>query len=77
MIGHGVSYGALSGINAIAMGKGAGFGIDLKTEATVRLTTEPEIVVEIDGQSSEDMRLARFSVEEMLRRYPDSGMRGQ
>ena len=76
MIGHGVSYGALSVINAIAMGKGAGFGIDLKTEATVRLTTEPEIVVEIDGPPSEDTRLARFSVEEMLRRYPDSGMRG-
>ena len=35
MIGRGVSYGALSVINAIAMGKGAGFGIDLKTEATV------------------------------------------
>ena len=32
MIGRGVSYGALSVINAIAMGKGAGFGIDLKTE---------------------------------------------
>ena len=74
--GRGVSYGALSVINAIAMGKGAGFGIDLKTEATVRLTAEPEIVVEIDGHPSEDTRLARFSVEEMLRRYPESGMQG-
>ena len=76
MIGRGVSYGALSVINAIAMGKGAGFGIDLKTEATVRLTAEPGIVVEIDGHPSEDTRLARFSVDELLRRYPESGMHG-
>lgn len=76
MIGRGISYGALSVINAIAMGKGAGFGIDLKTEAVVCLTPEPKFIVEIDGHPAEDTRLARFSVEEMLRRYPDSGMKG-
>lgn len=76
MIGRGVSYGALSVINAIAMGKGAAFGIDLKTEAVVELTPEPGVVVEIDGHAAEDTRLAELSVQEMLKHYPDSGMRG-
>ena len=76
MIGRGISFGALSVINAIAMGKGAAFGIDLKTEASVELIPEPEFTVEIDGHPTEDTRLAIFSVEEMLKRCPDSGMNG-
>ncbi len=76
MIGKGVSYGALSVINAISTGKGAAFGIDLKTEATVQLVPEKEFSVEIDGHPAEDTTLARLSVEEMLRRYPGSGMNG-
>lgn len=76
MIGRGVSYGALSVINAIAMGKGAAFDIDLKTEAVVELTPEPGFVVEIDGHAAENTLLAELSVQEMLRHCPDSGMRG-
>jgi shikimate kinase len=76
MIGKGVSYGALSVINAISTGKGAAFGIDLKTEATVQLIPEPEFSVEIEGNPAEDTTLARFSVEEILQRYPGSGMNG-
>ena len=76
MIGHGVSFGALSVINAISTGKGAAFGIDLKTEANVELIPEPEFSVEIDGHPSEDTTLARFSVEEVLRLYPGSRMKG-
>ncbi len=76
MIGKGVSYGALSVINAISTGKVAAFGIDLKTEATVQLVPEKEFSVEIDGHPAEDTTLARLSVEEMLRRYPGSGMNG-
>jgi len=76
MIGKGVSHGALSVINAISTGKGAAFGIDLKTEATVQLIPEPEFSVEIDGHPAEDTTLARFSVEEILQRYPGSGMNG-
>jgi len=76
MIGHGVSYGALSVINAISTGKGAAFGIDLKTEATVQLIPENEFTVEIDGHPAENTALARFSVEELLRLFPDSGMNG-
>ncbi len=76
MIGKGVSHGALSVINAISTGKGAAFGIDLKTEATVQLVPEKEFSVEIDGHPAEATKLARFSVEEMLRRYPGSGMNG-
>lgn len=74
--GHGVSYGALSVINAIAMGKGAAFGIDLKTEAVVELTPEPGFAVTIDGHPAEDTRLARYSVEALLARYPETEMRG-
>ncbi len=74
--GHGVSYGALSVINAIAMGKGAAFGIDLKTEAVVELTPEPEFTVTIDGHPTEDSRLARYSVEALLARYPETELRG-
>ena len=76
MIGKGVSYGALSVINAISTGKGAAFGIDLKTEATVQLIPENEFSVEIGGHPSESVSLARFSVEEVLQRYPCSGMNG-
>ena len=76
MIGHGVSFGALSVINAISTGKGAAFGIDLKTEANVELIPEPEFSVEIDGHPAEDTTLARFSVEEVLRLYPGSRMKG-
>ncbi|MDO9522706.1 MAG: shikimate kinase [Methanocorpusculum sp.] len=76
MIGKGVSYGALSVINAISTGKGGAFGIDLKTEATVQLIPEKEFSVEIDGHPTESVSLARFSVEEVLQRYPDAGMNG-
>ncbi|ABN07812.1 shikimate kinase [Methanocorpusculum labreanum Z] len=76
MIGKGMSYGALSVINAVSTGKGAAFGIDLKTEATVQLISEPEFTVEIDGHPTESVSLARFSVEEVLQRYPNAGMNG-
>ncbi len=76
MIGRGVSYGALSVINAIATGKGAGFGIDLKTEAVVEFTPEPEFIVTIDGHPTENTLLAELCAQEMLNRCPDSGMRG-
>ncbi len=76
MIGRGVSYGALSVINAIATGKGAGFGVDLKTEAVVEFTREPEFTVTIDGHSTENTLLAELCAQEMLNRCPDSGMRG-
>ncbi|MEA5037045.1 Homoserine kinase [bioreactor metagenome] len=76
MIGHGVSYGALSVINAISTGKGAAFGIDLKTEAAVQLIPEKQFSVEIDGHPVENTELARFSVEEILDLYPESGMNG-
>lgn len=76
MIGHGVSYGALSVINAISTGKGAAFGISLKTEAAVQLIEENEFTVKIDGHPAENTALARFAVEELLRLFPDSGMSG-
>ena len=76
MIGHGVSFGALTVINAISTGEGVAFGIDLKTEAEVELISEPQFSVVIDGHPTEDTTLARFSVEEILRLYPDFEMNG-
>jgi shikimate kinase len=35
--GHGLSHGAATIVNAIATGKGAAFGVDLRTEAWVEL----------------------------------------
>ncbi|MDU9376564.1 Homoserine kinase [Methanocorpusculaceae archaeon Sp1] len=76
MIGRGISYGALSVINAVATGKGAAFGIDLKTEATVEFTKEPGFFVTIDGHPTENTLLAELCAQEMLNRCPESGMNG-
>lgn len=39
-----ICHGAATIINAIAMGKGAAFGVDLWTKAEIRLTEEPGII---------------------------------
>ena len=43
-VGRAVAHGAVTVINAISCGFGAALGVDLKTEAIVRLTNEPGIV---------------------------------
>lgn len=40
-IGKAIAYGAVTIINAISCGYGAALGVNLKTEATVKLTNEP------------------------------------
>jgi len=44
LIGKAVAHGAVTVINAISCGFGAAIGVDLKTEAKVRLTDEPGII---------------------------------
>jgi shikimate kinase len=39
-----MAHGAATIVNAIALGKGAAFGVDLWTKAEVQLTDEPNII---------------------------------
>jgi shikimate kinase len=39
-----VVHGAATIINAIALGKGAAFGVDLWTKAEVKLTDDPGVI---------------------------------
>ncbi|MGD0057334.1 MAG: shikimate kinase [Methanomassiliicoccales archaeon] len=69
MRGKAVCHGAATIVNAIATGKGAAFGISLRTWAEVELTSTQGIEVEIEGFEDEDPRLARRCVENVLHTY--------
>ena len=43
-VGKAIAYGAVTIINAISCGLGAALGVDLKTEASVKLTNEPRLI---------------------------------
>lgn len=74
MKGTATAHGAATIVNALATGRGAAFGIDLATTATVELTDEPAISVTLEGQPREDTRLA----EECVRRTFDHlGVKGK
>jgi shikimate kinase len=66
MKGKGISHGAATIVNAIAGGKGAAFGLDLKAEATVELTTGKGTVVTMDGHPEESTSLAERCVQGVL-----------
>jgi shikimate kinase len=68
MKGKGIAFGAVSVVNAIATGKGAAIGTELKTEAEVELVEKSDrIDVEIIGSNNEeDKILARCAVKEVL-----------
>jgi shikimate kinase len=68
--GRAYCYGAATIINGIALGKGAAFGIKLKTEANVILTHEPGVFdVKIQNDENEDPNMARFCVQKVLSRF--------
>lgn len=70
MIGKAYCYGAATIVNAIATGKGAAFGIGLKTEAAVELTREPGYFeVMINNDAGEDTVLAEQCVKKVLEKY--------
>lgn len=72
MRGEAFAHGAATIVNAIAMGKGAAFGIGLKTWAEVEIVSEKGVVAEIEGFEHEDPTLIRNCVEAVLARYsPD------
>lgn len=69
MKGHGTSQGAATIVSAFATGKGAAFGIDLKTTADVVLEEGTGIEVIIDGTPDESPALAEECARAVLDRY--------
>ncbi|WP_019176507.1 shikimate kinase [Methanomassiliicoccus luminyensis] len=69
MRGSGTSHGAATIVNAIANGKGAAFGIDLRTVAEVELTEGYGVEVVMDGFPGEDPGLAERCVRAVLDRH--------
>ncbi len=62
-----IAYGAATIVNAIALGKGAAFGVDLWTKAEVELTGEPRVIRgEITSDPAESTLLIEKTVERVL-----------
>lgn len=69
MKGTGTSHGAATIVNAIAIGKGAAFGLDLTTTAVVELTEGRGVSVTMDGFPNEDTGLAERCISGVLERF--------
>jgi len=68
LIGKAVAHGAVTIINAISCGFGAALGVDLKTEATVKLTNEPRrIEGRILSDPEENTVLIKKAVSRVLK----------
>jgi len=65
-----MAHGAATIINAIALGKGAAFGVDLWTKAEVKLTNEPHVfIAEITSDPNENTALIEKTVMRVLKRF--------
>jgi shikimate kinase len=65
-----IAHGAATIVNAIALGKGAAFGVDLWTKAEVRLTDEPNVIKgEITSDPSESAVLIERTVARVLQHF--------
>jgi shikimate kinase len=65
-----IAHGAATIVNAIALGKGAAFGVDLWTKAEVKLTNEQQVVrVEIASDPTESKVLAERTVMQVFRHF--------
>lgn len=63
-------HGAITIVNAIATGRGAALGIDLKTSAEVELKPESKTIdVQIEGSPEEDTSLAKLVVKEVFEKF--------
>ena len=60
-----IAHGAATIVNAIALGKGAAFGVDLWTKAEVRLTEEPNV---IEGEITSDPAESTVLIEKTVSR---------
>ena len=65
-----LSHGAATIVNAIALGKGAAFGVGLWTKAEVRLTDEPAIIKgEITSDPNESTALIEKTVARVFQHF--------
>jgi shikimate kinase len=65
-----VAHGAATIVNAIALGKGAAFGVDLWTKAEVKLTDEPNVIKgEITSDPAESTVLIEKTVSRVLKHF--------
>jgi shikimate kinase len=65
-----IAHGAATIVNAIALGKGAAFGVDLWTKAEVKLTDKPLIIEgEITSDPAEHTLLIEKTVARVFRRF--------
>jgi shikimate kinase len=70
LIGKAYCYGAATIVNGIALGKGASYGIGLKTSAIVELTDSPgnfEVIIDVD--KDENTLLAEYCVKLTLKKF--------
>jgi len=64
------AHGAATIVNAIALGKGAAFGVDLRTKAEVKLTNEPGVInAEIHSEPEESTLLIEKTVLRVLQNF--------
>ncbi|MEM2130641.1 MAG: shikimate kinase [Candidatus Bathyarchaeia archaeon] len=65
-----VAHGAATIVNAIALGKGAAFGVDLTTKAEVTLTNEPDVIKgEITSDPAESTLLIEKTAARVLKHF--------
>ena len=65
-----ITHGAATIVNAMALGKGAAFGVDLFTKAEVKLTDEPYVIrAEIASEPKESTVLMEKAVTRVLQRF--------
>ena len=65
-----VAHGAATIVNAIALGKGAAFGVDLWTKAEVKLTDEPNVITgEITSDPAESTVLIEKTVARVFKHF--------
>ena len=65
-----LAHGAATIVNAIALGKGAAFGVDLWTKAEVELTDEPNVIKgEIASDPAESTVLIERTVSRVLQHF--------
>ena len=65
-----IAHGAATIVNAIALGQGAAFGVDLWTKAEVRITDDPSVVKgEIASDPSESTLLIEKTVARVFGRF--------
>ena len=65
-----IAHGAATIVNAIALGKGAAFGVDLWTKAEVELTMEPNVIKgEITSDPAESIILIDRTVSQVFQHF--------